>query len=240
MTESLFQKITNPKRLALWLGKISARTSNKTLRTKEYEILAKPFNAESKKVKKILDEMMQNYKSYIERHGPDSLYSIHSGMNIKKLTFLYNTIKKLKPEICVETGVANGFSTAVILLALAENKKGKLYSIDICYKPTGVIIPEKLKRRWALIEGLIKPKLKQLVHNIQKIDFFLHDGSHTYRDMLFDYSTVWTKMPKKSILVSDDVNYNDAFLDFSDVCRQSAKIFRMDEKFIGAVSKNSF
>lgn len=240
MAGSLLQKIANPKRLLVWFNRIKSKPSNKVERTKEYEAIAKPFDKESKKIKKLVDRMIQDYEEYITHHGPDSLYSIHSGMNTKKLTFLYDTIKKLKPEICVETGVANGFSTAVILLALAENKKGKLYSIDICYKPTGVLIPEKLKRRWTLIEGMIKPKLKQLVRDISRIDFFLHDGSHTYMDMLFDYSTVWTKMPKKSILVSDDVNYNDAFLDFSDMQKQSMEIFKTEEKFIGAIRKKSF
>ncbi len=238
--ESLLQKITNPKRLILWLGRISSRYSNKTQRSKEYEILAKSFNNESPKVKKLVNEMLESYKKYTQKHGKDSLYPIHSGMNAKKLTFLYNIIKKLKPEVCVETGVANGFSTTVILLALAGNKKGKLYSIDICYKPTGVLIPERLRKRWVLVEGLIKPKLKELVDRIERVDFFLHDGSHTYKDMLFDYSTIWARTPQKSVLVSDDVNYNDAFLDFSDMHNQKGEIFEMDKKFMGLIRKKSF
>lgn len=183
--------------------------------------------------------MLQEYDKYTKEHGKDSLYSISSGMNAKKLTFIYDTIKKLRPDICVETGVANGFSTAVILLALKENKKGKLYSIDICYKPTGVIIPKELKQRWILIEGMIKPKLTGLLQDLKKVDFFLHDGSHTYRDMLFDYTTVWIKMPKNAVLVSDDVNYNDAFLDFSDGQKQKNEIYKMEDKFMGMILKKT-
>lgn len=240
MVENLLQKITNLRRLRLWVNRLSSIPFNKIQRIGEYETLAKPFNEESEKVKKLVDKMLQDYEEYVRTHGKDSLYSINLGMNTKKLTFLYKTIRKLKPDICIETGVANGFSTAVILLALEENKKGKLYSIDICFKPTGVLIPEKLKKRWVLIEGLIKPELRQLTDKLTKIDFFLHDGSHAYKDMLFDYSTVWTKMPKKAVLMSDDVNYNDAFLDFSDRYSQKMEILQTDGKFIGVVRKNSF
>lgn len=234
----MLKKLTNPKRVLLWFDKMTSKSSHKARFIGEYTKSAKTYDKESKKIKKLVDEMMQNYDRYTIEHGKDSLYPISSGMNIKKLTFLYDTIKKLKPDICVETGVANGFSTAVMLLALKENKKGKLYSIDICFKPTGVIIPKGLVGRWVLIEGMIKPKLTELLRKLKKVDFFLHDGSHTYRDMLNDYTTSWTKLPKNGILVSDDVNYNDAFLDFSNSNNQKHKIFKMEEKLMGVIKKS--
>lgn len=44
---------------------------------------------------------------------------------------VYAIVRVLKPEIVVETGVASGLSSAYILQALEENRKGKLYSIDL-------------------------------------------------------------------------------------------------------------
>jgi len=44
---------------------------------------------------------------------------------------LYNLIRDTRPSIVVETGVASGVSTAYILQALEDNRKGKLYSIDL-------------------------------------------------------------------------------------------------------------
>ena len=37
----------------------------------------------------------------------------------------------MQPKIAVETGVANGFSTAFSLLALQANGEGHLHSIDL-------------------------------------------------------------------------------------------------------------
>jgi len=59
----------------------------------------------------------------------------------------------LKPEIVIETGVFEGHSSLAILLALEENNKGCLYSIDLpspslpLGKEPGWIVPEHLRKR---------------------------------------------------------------------------------------------
>ena len=47
------------------------------------------------------------------------------------LLTLYALVRTIRPAIVVETGVANGFSSEVILHALAANGHGELHSIDI-------------------------------------------------------------------------------------------------------------
>jgi len=44
---------------------------------------------------------------------------------------LYVIIRAVKPEIVIETGVASGKSSSLILLALEHNAKGKLFSVDL-------------------------------------------------------------------------------------------------------------
>ena len=46
-------------------------------------------------------------------------------------TFLYAVLRTVRPQVVVETGVANGFSTAFSLLALRANGEGHLHSIDL-------------------------------------------------------------------------------------------------------------
>src|SRR5215212_1124160 len=46
-------------------------------------------------------------------------------------TYLYAVLRQLRPEVAVETGVANGFSTAFALLALERNGTGHLHSVDL-------------------------------------------------------------------------------------------------------------
>lgn len=43
---------------------------------------------------------------------------------------LYSALRKVQPEVVVETGVFHGVSTATVLLALEKNGQGQLYSID--------------------------------------------------------------------------------------------------------------
>lgn len=47
---------------------------------------------------------------------------------------LYSLIRSEKPETVVETGVANGFSSTVILSALQKNGHGTLISVDFPFK----------------------------------------------------------------------------------------------------------
>ena len=91
-------------------------------------------------------------------------------------TYLYAVLRHVRPKVAVETGVANGFSTAFSLLALERNGEGHLHSVDLPrevgrdYDPgtfyegegragipsgsePGWLIPPELKERWTLILG---------------------------------------------------------------------------------------
>lgn len=133
---------------------------------------------------------------------------------------LYIITRIMKPNVVVETGVASGASSTYILQALEDNKKGKLYSIDIdAYisggiKRTGWIVPSQLRHRWHLIIGSSSHKLLPLLENLQEIDVFLHDSLHTYRNMLWEYQTAWPFIRKGGILLSDDIQENNAFSEF--------------------------
>ena len=77
---------------------------------------------------------------------------------------LYTAVRILKPKIFVETGVANGKSSAIILLALSHNKFGNLISFDLpnkkgnilddgskthtYEKEVGWLVPDYLKDNW--------------------------------------------------------------------------------------------
>lgn len=52
---------------------------------------------------------------------------------------LYTIIRIRKPDIVVETGVAQGVSSTFILQALEDNGRGQLYSIDL--PPAGADLP---------------------------------------------------------------------------------------------------
>lgn len=56
----------------------------------------------------------------------ETIYDAHMDECVR----LYALVREYRPRTIVETGVYNGVSTASLLLALAENETGELYSLD--------------------------------------------------------------------------------------------------------------
>jgi len=146
---------------------------------------------------------------------------------------LYVIVRLLKPQRVVETGVANGASSAFILEAMEMNNQGHLYSIDLppkkgeffddgaSYiipqgKKVGWLVPKSLQPRWTLVLEPAEKSLAPLLQNLGTVDVFLHDSLHTYNHMMFEYSTVWPHLRTGGVLLSDDLfTYRNALVDFA-------------------------
>lgn len=138
---------------------------------------------------------------------------------------LYVLCRIFKPVIVVETGVAEGISSAFFLKALEANKKGNLYSIDLPNftaqelkdgKSTGWLVPENLKNRWTLIIGSSKEILPLLLSELKEVNIFYHDSDHSYENTMFEFKTVLVYLEKNGLILSDDITDNNAFRAFCD------------------------
>lgn len=150
---------------------------------------------------------------------------------------LYAIVRHVRPDQAVETGVCNGFSTAFILQAMANNRKGHLSSIDLPEvanhpesaiglwegkkgavippdEPPGWVIPEHLKGRWTLVLGRSQEKLPGLLNQVGVIDLFMHDSEHSYECMTFEYTEAFRVLRPGGVLISDDVAATTAWSDF--------------------------
>jgi len=167
---------------------------------------------------------------------PLALYYL-SMLSPLRAPLLYLICRITKPEIVVETGVKDGFSSSFILFALEMNKKGRLYSIDLPNsqgqelgpdKDTGWLVPEELKPRWSLILGSSDSKLPALLQDIGKIDIFIHDSDHSYQNMIFEFKQSWGYLKAGGYLLSDDITDNQAFADFVRLngCINSLRLFK--------------
>ena len=124
-----------------------------------------------------------------------------------------------KPLTVVETGVARGFTTRVVLEALKANGGGKLYSIDLppplekgrLTHEVGAAVTDELKGRWTLVEGSSRRRLPGLLLELGTIDLFIHDSRHTRRNILFELGQAWKAIRPGGFLMADDIHDNTGF-----------------------------
>jgi predicted O-methyltransferase YrrM len=129
----------------------------------------------------------------------------------------YLACRLIEPDVIVETGVAYGVSSAFILKALEENGRGTLYSVDLppvrreADRSWGVAVPAELRGRWRLHRGTSARILPRLLREIPKVDLFVHDSLHTYRNMHREFDIIWPHLRPEALLLADDVERNRAF-----------------------------
>ena len=126
-----------------------------------------------------------------------------------------------QPEHVIETGVARGVTSRVVLEAFERNGFGYLWSIDIpplietgLRAQTALAVPAGLRRRWRYLAGSSRRRLPGLVSILGTVDLFVHDSMHTTRNVGFELAQVWPALRDGGVVVVDDVERNSAFAAF--------------------------
>lgn len=128
--------------------------------------------------------------------------------------------RHLRATSVVETGVARGITSRVILEALARDGDGRLSSIDLPALDTAIhseiaaAVPSELRGRWTYVNGTSRRRLPPLLAELGEIDLFVHDSSHTTRNVRFELERAWGAM-RKGAIVADDIERNEAFGQFT-------------------------
>lgn len=164
---------------------------------------------------KTTDKIIEEYKEVIAPITNSKVklsYPSDYAMDYKSGLYLYAFIRSIKPKTILETGVANGFSTHIILDALNRNNKGKCYSVEVS-DDVGNLLTDKDKKRWVLNVGEPKKGLTDLLHKLDDIDIFIHDSDHSYENMKFEFEAVFDKLSAISYIMSDDAHGNNAFVE---------------------------
>lgn len=171
------------------------------------------------------------------------------GQMMSEYSAIYALVRLLEPETVVETGVADGTTSAYILQALEDNGRGHLHSIDVPSerlppgKAPGWIVDDDLRHRWTLQIGPSSELLRPLLSELRSIDVFLHDSLHTYDNMLFEYRAAWPFLKTSGLLLSHDVGRNAAFFDFAREVGKGWSDWRVYDVLggfrVGAVSRAS-
>lgn len=177
-----------------------------------------------------IEQEIEKWYSEVPMHYPR-----HLAIGRKSSSLIYSLARVTRPSVVVETGVANGESSYLLLKAPAKNGHGLLYSIDI-RSDVGDLLQKADKTRWCLKildAQRTQRSFEKVLDEIGQVDLFMHDsGNHSYSLQMFEYRTVLKKMARHFLLASDDVDSSYAFIDFCNALRvRPAFLFERNKSF---------
>lgn len=162
---------------------------------------------------------------------------------------LYHVAVHLKANRIVETGVAYGYSSLALLLAVRE-ADGSLISVDMPYpgrgnaQYVGCAVPEDLRRRWTILRYPDSIGLPRALKGMEgQIDLFHYDSDKQYEGRAWAYPLAWRYLRAGGLLVSDDINDNTAFRDFAEHINVDPIVVRgagpggAGDRFVGILRK---
>ena len=171
--------------------------------------------------------------------GKGEFYPLFYDSNPGTLELLVMLIEKIRPTTVIETGVANGASTRKILSSFSkfDLTNSKLYSIDINPHVATPYLLSNPQFNFICIDS--QKSFTSAMHKIGIVDLFYHDSNHSYDNQMHEYSIAWEMLNSDNgILMSDDINWSNAFLDFCKKINRLPLILSDTEKFSGVICKS--
>lgn len=117
----------------------------------------------------------------------------------------------------VETGVARGISSRVILEAMRRNGSGHLWSIDLpplrdpWWSEAAAAVPSRLREDWTYVRGDSKRLLPRILRQAGHIDLFVHDSVHDDEYMRFEIEHGAAALRAGGLMVVDDITHSRAY-----------------------------
>lgn len=154
---------------------------------------------------------------------------------------LYFLTRYLNPAVVMETGVAAGWSSQAVLLALRENGAGgRLYSSDFPYfryrgpeRLIGLVVDEALKSGWRLYINGDKNNLPRMLEQVERIGIFHYDSDKSYNGREHAIRLVEAKLADKAVVIFDDIQNNFHFRDYVGAKSWPFRVFEFQSKYIG-------
>lgn len=157
------------------------------------------------------DELESRYE---KRSLPyDRNWAIESASSM----IVYGLTRLLKPQVIVETGVANGHSSFLLLKAIEMNGDGHLHSVDVG-KNVGGLIDTGERANWYL--HVLNPRnarseLTHVLDSIGDVEMFIHDSDHRYSWQKIELELAAQVLNERGIIACDDADASFAFVDFA-------------------------
>jgi hypothetical protein len=149
-------------------------------------------------------------------------YGGYSDADASLVRAVWCAVRHLRPTAVVETGVARGITSRIVLEALDRNDHGRLWSVDLPHPfdhsirdETGAAVTDALLPRWNYVEGSSQRRLPQVIHDVRRVEVFIHDSLHTAKNTRFEMNHVADVMPQGGVMLVDDISTHDGFATFT-------------------------
>jgi Methyltransferase domain len=175
---------------------------------------------------KRLDEVMRDIGALLAAKGwgfgRDS-YGWYADADSSLCRALWCVALHTQPEVVVETGVAHGVTSRIVLEALRQNDLGHLWSIDLpfpfdqrLHAETGAAVTDACRPRWSYLEGSSRQRLPPLVAEVGNVGMFIHDSLHTAENTMFEMEQAASAMPVGGVMLVDDIDSHLGFAAFAE------------------------
>ncbi|HKN06108.1 MAG TPA: class I SAM-dependent methyltransferase [Thermoplasmata archaeon] len=154
--------------------------------------------------------------------------------------FLGGFVRSVRPKRFLETGVADGTSTRIILDALEANGDGRLWSVDVSPEAGDLARQSTAVHRWEFVVLPARGRaaaFRRAIRPLRPLDVFLHDSDHSYPWQMFEYREAWSALAPGGWLLSDDIDASYAFLDFAARCGLRPWVLVGPRKLFGVLRK---
>lgn len=150
-------------------------------------------------------------------------YGWYSDADLALCSAIWCSVRHTNPRAVIETGVAHGVSSRVVLEALMLNDTdGHLWSIDLphpldqgLHSQTAAAVPDSCRPWWSYVQGTSRRRLPGLVAQVKEVDLFIHDSLHTARNTLFEMEKSAAAMAPHGIMLIDDIKSHTGFATFA-------------------------
>lgn len=139
-------------------------------------------------------------------------FSISSSFG-RKGRILFNIVRFMRCESCLELGTAYGMSALFILAALkAYAQSGLLATIeawDSIFSLSSSMLKQKYGEMVSCHRGASSDVLPKLLLSLGSIDFMFHDSTHTGAAYIRDFNQVVENLAPGAAVLFDDIRWDD-------------------------------
>ena len=172
-----------------------------------------------------LDEVLADIRAVLDARGwgfGRDTYAWYADGDRSLCRAVWCVALHTRPEVVIETGVAHGVTSRIVLEAMAQNHLGHLWSIDLPFPfdhrlrgETGVVVTDACRPRWSYLEGSSKQRLPPLIAEVGLVQVFIHDSLHTAENTVFEMEQASSALSAGGVMLVDDIDSHTGFATFA-------------------------